>query len=108
METTINYMKKIDSYKIIKNWVPRFIIISAVILVVLTLYFIYKNVWEIFSRSEESSLLQEMVAPAELKIDVFQKIGENLKNKKSEVEIDFQNLKNPFGLTEKSEEPKIR
>lgn len=101
-------MKKVNSYRINKNWVPRFIIISTIILIILTLYFIYKNVWEVFSQSKDSNLLQEKVAPAELKIDVFKKIDENLKNKKNEESIDFENLKNPFGSIEKIGEPKLK
>jgi len=90
-----------DTYKIItyRNWLPRFIVISAIILVGSTVFFIYKNTRETFS-SENNAFFQKEMVPAELKIDLFKKIEENFKNKKPEGTIDLTNLKNPFGAPE--------
>jgi|GEM_PF-5815990 len=85
------------SYHFIRNWLPRIIILGAITVVALTLYALYQNVWQVFSSSKENLLLQNEVIAAELRVDLFRKIEENIKNKKRSEEINLENIKNPFG-----------
>jgi hypothetical protein len=100
---------KIDIYQFIKNWIPRAIIFATIILVILNLYFIYQNVWQVYNYSKKSAVLENEVVPAELKFDLFKKIEGKLEQKNDLAIINFGNLKNPFssesGETTIPEEP---
>jgi len=100
---------KLNSYNFIKNWLPRGIVLATLVLIVLNLFFIYQNVWQVFAYSKKALSIQNEVVPAELKIDLFKKIEGRLDNKKIQEKISLDSLKNPFLLTtEKIKEPKLR
>jgi hypothetical protein len=98
-----------SSYQLLKNWLPRFIILVAIFMLTVSLYFIYQNVWQIFSSPSKDLLLQQEVVQTELNIGLFRKIEETINNKKNAVEANLDNLKNPFLLkTEVVEVPKFK
>ncbi len=89
--------------KLIRNLISRIIILSIIISIGLTLYFIYKNVWQIFVYSKKDLILRKEILVTELKTELFKKIKERLENKKSKEELNFKNLRNPFAPIEKIE-----
>lgn len=100
---------KSTSYKIAKNWIPRFIILIAIILLVFSLYYIYQNVWQVFASSKKNLLIQQEVVPTELKVELFKTIEERIANKQKLNPLTLDNLKNPFSTaTKKLEEPKLK
>lgn len=87
-------------YQIIKNFVPRIVIVVTIILVALSLYFIYIRVWQIFV-SPKDALSEKDIIPVELKTDLFEKINQQLEEKLSDEKIDFENIKTPFTIVER-------
>ncbi|MFN3301788.1 MAG: hypothetical protein ACK413_02035 [Patescibacteria group bacterium] len=94
---------RLNLYQFFRNFLPRFIFILTIIIIISTIYFLYKNVWEIFTRSKEAILLKGEISVVRLRTELFKKIKENFEKKKKEEEINFENLRNPFVPLEKIE-----
>lgn len=94
---------KFNLYQFLRDFLPRIIIIFIIIIIISTLYFIYKNVWTIFTRSKEAILLKGEIIVVRFRAELFKKIEENFENKKIKKEINFEGIRNPFSSSEKIE-----
>jgi len=61
--------------------------------------FLYKNFYQTITQSEEIILLKKEVAPDAIDIKEVENIINNLNKKTTNNNIDWETIKNPFGLT---------
>lgn len=89
-----------NSYRLLQSILLRAIMILTIVLIVLSLYFIYRNVWQIFAYSKQEIISRGEAPLTEFKADAYKTIEDNLENKKNKSEQDLGDLKNPFTLSQ--------